>query len=67
MNALFIRLYFDEDVDILVATLLRSRGFDVMTTVESGNLGASDERQIEFAASNGGALVTHNRADFEHS
>ena len=32
MNDLFIFLYLDEDVDVLVAQLIRARGFEVTTT-----------------------------------
>ena len=31
MNTLFIELYLDEDVDVLVATLLGARGFTALT------------------------------------
>jgi hypothetical protein len=64
MSQLFARIYLDEDVSVLLASLLRSRGFEVMTTQESGNAAASDERQLEYAASDGLALLTHNRTDF---
>ena len=57
-------LYLDEDVDVLVATL-RARGFDVVTTVASGNLAHSDEDQLKFATTAGRVLLTHNRVDFE--
>ncbi|HQU93300.1 MAG TPA: DUF5615 family PIN-like protein [Pyrinomonadaceae bacterium] len=61
----FIRLYLDEDVSVLVAAMIRARGFDVLTTVEAGNRGASDEEQLEFASGDGRVLLTHNRVDFE--
>ena len=32
MSRLFIALYLDEDVDVLIAQLLRARGFVVATT-----------------------------------
>lgn len=41
MNRLFVELYFDEDVDILVADLIRARGFAVKTTREEGRLSDS--------------------------
>jgi hypothetical protein len=31
MSNLFIRLYLDEDVNVLVADLLKARGFDALT------------------------------------
>jgi hypothetical protein len=38
MSRLFIELYLDEDVDVLIAQLLRARGFVVVTTQEAGQL-----------------------------
>jgi len=62
---LFIDLYLDEDVDILVAELLRARGFLVETTRDAGNLGRSDQAQLDYAMVQQKAFFTHNRADFE--
>lgn len=39
---LFIELYLDEDVDILIADLLRGYGFIAETTRDAGQLGSSD-------------------------
>ncbi len=64
-DGLFISLYLDEDVSVLVAAMIRARGFEVLTTVEAGNLGASDEEQLSFATSIRSVLLTHNRVDFE--
>jgi hypothetical protein len=60
-----LKLYLDEDVDVLVSAVLRSRGFNVSTTLDCGNLQAPDPEQLRFAIEQGRALVTHNRADFE--
>ena len=38
MNRFFIELYLDEDVDVLVADLLRARGFVATTTRDAGKL-----------------------------
>src|SRR5262245_901221 len=65
MNRLFIDLYLDEDVDVLIAHLVRARGFNVITTQQAGNIGASDRQQLATAVSLQHALVTHNRTDFE--
>lgn len=62
---LFIKLYLDEDVSVLLAELLRSRGFDVLCTREAHNLGLSDRAQLLFATSQGRGILTHNRHDFE--
>lgn len=43
---LFIELYLDEDVDILVAQLVRTRGYRATTTVEAGLLAATDEQHL---------------------
>lgn len=65
MDKLFIEIYLDEDVNVLIANLIRSRGFTVKTTQESGNLGKTDVEQFEFAKSRKFVLLTHNRVDFE--
>lgn len=64
MNALFIELYLDEDVDVLVAELVRAYGFDVLTARDAGQLGREDEDQLAYAVSVGRAVLTHNRSDF---
>ena len=65
MSRLFIDLYLDEDVDVLVADLLRARGFVVITTREAGQLGNDDGGQLAYAVSQQKTFFTHNRADFE--
>ena len=62
---IFIKLYLNEDVDILTADLLRVRGFSAITTREANRLGWSDDEQLAFATSKHMTLLTHNRADFE--
>ncbi len=64
MKPLFIRLYLDEDVNVLLSDLLRGRGFFVTTTQEAGQIGKTDEDQLAFATTRGRAILTHNR-DFE--
>jgi predicted nuclease of predicted toxin-antitoxin system len=65
VSRLFIEIYLDEDVSVLIADLLRSRGFVATTTLEAGNLGCSDNQQLEYATDQRKTLLTHNRADFE--
>jgi uncharacterized protein with PIN domain len=65
MTKLFIELYLDEDVDVLLADLLRPRGYDVVTVRDAGRLGLSDDEQLAFATKEGRAVLTHNRLDFE--
>ena len=65
MSCLFIELYLDEDVDVLIAQLLRARGFVVVTTQEAGQLRNSDAAQLAYAVNQHKTLLTHNRMDFE--
>lgn len=65
MNELFIELYLDEDVDVLVADLLAARGFVATTTTEAGNKGKPDDEQLAIATAAQQTILTHNRVDFE--
>ena len=59
-----IRLYLDEDVDPLLAHILRSRGVDCLSTQDANNLGRTDPDQLTFAVDNGRAILTFNVKDF---
>lgn len=65
MKGLFIDLYLDEDVNVVLADVVRARGFRVTTTQEAAQIGKSDAEQLGFAAGLGKTLLTHNRVDFE--
>ena len=65
MGSLFIELYLDEDVSVLVADLVRARGFEAVTAREAGQLNKTDAEQLTYAVSRRKTLLTHNRADFE--
>ncbi len=65
MTGLFAQVYIDEDVSILLATLLQSRGFKATTTLGAGNVGITDAQQLEYACNISSAILTHNRSDFE--
>ncbi|MDY6806390.1 MAG: DUF5615 family PIN-like protein [Cyanobacteriota bacterium] len=65
MNNIFAKVYFDEDVSVLVATLLVARGLNAGTARDQGMLSESDDRQLAYAAATNRCLVTHNRLDFE--
>ena len=65
MNRLFIELYLDEDVNVLVADLIRARGFSVTTVRDEEQLQKSDSEQLVYCIQKQKTLVTHNRADFE--
>lgn len=65
MTHLFISLYLDEDVNDLVADLLKARGFDITTVQDANKVHKSDAAQLEEAVSRHQILLTHNRVDFE--
>jgi hypothetical protein len=56
VSRLFIELFLDEDVDVLVARLVRARGFRATTTQEAGQLGKSDAEQLAYAVQHGQTL-----------
>lgn len=64
MIDLFARLYLDEDMDVLIAELLRVREHDVITVRDAGRTGLSDPDQLAFATSERRTMVTHNRRDY---
>jgi predicted nuclease of predicted toxin-antitoxin system len=64
VSRLFVELYLDEDVSVLVAELLRARGFGVETTRDAKRISTHDGEQLEYAVSRRRALLTHNRDDF---
>ena len=59
-----MKFYLDEDISPKVSVILRKRGIDAVSAHETGMLGASDERQLSFAAAEGRVMVTRNRDDF---
>jgi predicted nuclease of predicted toxin-antitoxin system len=65
VSSLFICLYLDEDVNVLIANLLRAKGFDAITARDAGRLQATDAEQLAYAVSQARTLITHNRTDFE--
>ena len=62
---LFIAVYLDEDVHVLVGQLLAQRECQAVTARDAGQLGKSDPEQLEYATRHGMVIVTHNRGDFE--
>ena len=65
MSKVFIEIYLDENVDVLIAKLTCSHGFKALTTQEAKRIGASDSEQLKYANDRGYAILTHNRVDFE--
>ena len=59
------RVYLDEDVSVVIATILQARGFEALTARDTGLLGRADSEQLEFGAEAGRVLLTHNRVDFD--
>ena len=62
---LFISIYLDEDVHIVIAELAAARGFRTVTALGAGQLGKPDTEQLAYAVNRGLCLVTHNRRDFQ--
>lgn len=59
-----MKLYLDEHVSPALASILRERGIDCLSTRECGNIGHPDQDQLVYATTHGRALVTFNRNDF---
>jgi hypothetical protein len=57
-------LYLDENIAEGLGEALRRDGFDALTTTDAGRKGATDPRQLLFAARAGRVLVTYNGADY---
>ena len=55
-----LRFHIDENMHGGIAEGLRRRGIDVTMTADARLLGASDEDQLAFAASEDRVLVTHD-------
>lgn len=60
-----MRFYLDEHYSDVIAEICRGRGVDVRTTQEAGRKSTRDDAQLLFAAEEGRAVVTENRAHFE--
>ena len=59
-----ISLYLDEDVRVLLAEVLRNRGYTVSHVLEVGRNGKSDSEQLAFAIKHKMAILTHNIKDY---
>ncbi len=63
-----VKFYLDEHVNPAVATGLRRRDVDVLTTQEADMLGASDEEHLALATSQNRVVFTQdemkNRIEF---
>jgi predicted nuclease of predicted toxin-antitoxin system len=65
VNKLFIDIYLDENVHVLIARIVQSHGFKAVTTQDAGRKSASDSEQLEYASKQGCTILTHDRVDFE--
>ena len=52
-------------MDVRIAKIIRARGFNAVTTDETGRKGASDADQLKYCAERGYAILTMNGVDFE--
>lgn len=59
-----LKIYLDEDVRPILADILRERGYDTISTVDSGMIGSSDNAQMDFAIQEERTILTHNIKDF---
>ena len=60
-----IKIYIDEDaMDRDLVAALRSRGIAVITALDAGLAGKSDDEQLAFASEQGCVLFTFNVSDF---
>jgi hypothetical protein len=60
-----IRLYLDEDaMDSVLVQYLQARNIDVITPQQENTRGFSDEKQLDFATTQGRVIYTYNVPDF---
>ena len=59
-----IRVYLDEDIPFSFAQALLNRGVDTVQTQLVGNIGKSDNEQLEYSAAQGRTILTHNKKHF---
>ena len=52
-------------MNVLLADLLKARGFEAITTRQAAQLSKTDEEQLAYAITQELTLLTHNRVDFE--
>ena len=57
-------LLLDEDVRVVLAVILRQRGYDVIHVLEVERTGKSDSEQLAYAVQRRRAILTHNIRDY---
>ncbi len=61
---LFVALYTDADVNKKLAAKIREHGFDATSALEVKTNSLDDEPQLEYAAAQDRAILTHNQQHF---
>lgn len=59
------KLFLDENIHEQLAPALRRQGFDVITAADAQRKGRSDPQQLDFAISEGRAVLSFNLVDYE--
>jgi predicted nuclease of predicted toxin-antitoxin system len=59
-----VKFHLDEDLSPKIAEILRKSGVDALSAHKVGMCKISDQKQLEFAATEKRCLVTRNRNDF---
>jgi len=60
-----VSFYLDEDLNEIVAPMLRSVGIIVVTTTEEKRKASPDPEQLKFAVQRRHIIVTHNRDHYQ--
>jgi len=55
-----IKFYCDEHIHPAISTALRNRGADILTAQDVPMLGIADEAHLQFATSQGRAVITQD-------
>lgn len=55
-----LKIYTNESVPVAIAAGLKRRGIDAISARDSGNLGLSDEEQLEYAHNQRAVIFTHD-------
>ena len=55
-----IAFYTNESVNVAISEGLKRRGIKIIAARDAGNLGLSDEEQLNYAAKNNFVIVTHD-------
>lgn len=55
-----IKFYCDEHIHPAISTALKNRGADILTAQDVRMLGIADETHLQFAASQGRAIITQD-------